>query len=110
MKLVQEAEPPSCPRFPFLVGQDGRGNWVVQDRGGVRGGLFVSRADALRYVRSESGNRSHAFVLANEVLELDMTRSPVVAFNQLRAPAKRRERLVAKIADLIRADRPVMAG
>ena len=110
MKLAQEAEPPSCPRFPFLVGQDSRGNWVVQDRGGVCGGLFVSRADALRYVRAESGNRSQAFVLVNEVIELDMTRSPVVSLRRQRSPAKQRERLVAKIAELIRADRPVMAG
>ena len=55
------AEPPSCAKPPlFMIGQDGRGNWVVQDQSGIRGGLFVDRAEALRYARFENGNRSPA--------------------------------------------------
>ena len=76
MKQTQEAEPPSCLQFPlFMVGQDSRGNWVVQDQSGSRGGLFVDRDEALRFVRSENGNRPQAFVMVNEVLELDMSRA-----------------------------------
>ena len=62
-----------------MIGQDGRGNWVVQDQNGVRGGLFVDRAEALRYVRLENGNQPGAVVAVSGVLELDLTRKPMTA-------------------------------
>jgi hypothetical protein len=66
-------EPPSCLRPPiFLIGQDSRGNWVVQEKTGYRGGLFVNRAQALRYIRSENGNHPQAFVTVSGIFELDM--------------------------------------
>jgi hypothetical protein len=41
VKIEQEAEPPSGSRQSiFMIGQDGGGNWVVQDLSGVHGGLF----------------------------------------------------------------------
>lgn len=71
------AEPPSCLKPPlFMIGRNARGNWVVQDQNGVRGGLFVDRAEALRYVRFENGNRPQAVVTVSGVLELDLTRKP----------------------------------
>ena len=74
------AEPPSCAKPPlFMIGQDGRGNWVVQDQSGVRGGLFVDRAEALRYVRFENGNHSQAVVAVSGILELDLSRKPMTA-------------------------------
>ena len=74
------SEPPSCPKPPlFMIGRDGRGNWVVQDQSGVRGGLFVDRAEALRYVRFENGNRPQAVVTVSDVLELDLSRKPMTA-------------------------------
>ena len=74
------AEPPSCLKPPlFMIGQDGRGNWVVQDQSGIRGGLFVDRAEALRYARFENGNRSPAVVAVSGILELDLTRKPTTA-------------------------------
>jgi len=60
-----------------MIGRDGRGNWVVQDQSGVRGGLFVDRAEALRYARFENGNRSPALVAVSGILELDLTRKPM---------------------------------
>jgi hypothetical protein len=77
VKQIQEAEPPSCLKSPlFKVGQDSHRNWVVQDQNGIRGGLFVDRAEALRFVRFEIGNHPEAFVIVNEVFELDMSRRP----------------------------------
>ena len=65
MKQTQEAEPPSCLQSQlFMVGQDSHGNWVVQDQSGVCGGLFVDRAEALRFVRFENGNHPQAFAFA----------------------------------------------
>jgi len=77
---ANDAEPPSCPKPPlFMIGQDGRGNWVVQDQSGVRGGLFVDRTEALRYVRFENGNQSPAVVAVPGVLEFDLNRKPMTA-------------------------------
>ena len=54
-----------------MVGQDSRGNWVVRDQSGLRGGLFVGRTEALRYVRDEAGNHPRAIVMVNGAFELD---------------------------------------
>jgi len=59
----------------FSVGQDSHGNWVVQDQSGTRGGLFVDRLDALRYVRSENANCMNVYVAVGGIFELDMTRA-----------------------------------
>lgn len=75
MKQTQDSEPPSCLSYPlFMVGQDSHGNWVVQDQSGIRGGLFVDRAEALRFVRAENGNHPGGFVMVSGVFELDMRR------------------------------------
>jgi hypothetical protein len=72
--MKDQVEPPSCLRPPiFMVGRDRRGNWVARDQSGTRGGLFVNRAEALRYIRFENGNRPQTFVTVSGILELDMT-------------------------------------
>jgi len=70
MRKETKSEPPSCPSI-FMLGQDSRGNWVVRDQSGLRGGLFVGRAEALRYVRDEAGNHPRAVVMVNGAFELD---------------------------------------
>ena len=76
MTQDQQSEPPSLLRPPlFMVGQDTRGNWVVQDQKGMRGGLFVNREAALRYVRSENGFKPQAVVMVSGGIELDMNRN-----------------------------------
>jgi hypothetical protein len=89
-----DTEPPSCakPRL-FMIGKDSRGNWVVQDQNGVRGGLFVDRAEALRYVRFENGNQPQAVVAVPGVLELDLSRKSMTAAQS--ADNTTRERRVA---------------
>ena len=57
----------------FVIGKDSRGRWIAQDRNGLRGGLFVSRADALKFALFENGNRPEAVMPAIGVLELDMS-------------------------------------
>jgi hypothetical protein len=61
----------------FLVGKDSRGNWVVQDEEGLYGGLFVDRAEALRFAMFENGNRPQAVIMVPGVFELDMSRKAV---------------------------------
>ena len=76
-----------------MIGRDARGNWVAQDQNGVRGGLFVDRAEALRYVRFENGNRPPAVVAVPGVLELNLNRKPMTAARS--ADNATRERRVA---------------
>jgi hypothetical protein len=58
----------------FYIGKDSRGNWIVQDQKGLRGGLFVDRKEALRYALFENGNEPRAVVMVPGVFELDMSR------------------------------------
>jgi hypothetical protein len=60
----------------FLVGKDCDGHWVVQGPKGLCGGLFVGRAEALKFAMYESGNRPQAVIMVPGILELDMSASP----------------------------------
>ena len=57
----------------LLLGQNSRGAWIVRDHSSLRGGLFVSRADAMRYVRLETGHRRPAIKQVSGTLELDLS-------------------------------------
>jgi hypothetical protein len=95
MTKAPESEPPLCLRPPiFMVGQNSRGNWVVRDQSGLRGGLFVGRAEALRYVRFESGDRLTAIVMVSGAFELDTGGMKRTIAPQFKAE-EQRERLVA---------------
>jgi hypothetical protein len=56
----------------LLMGTNSRGDWVVRDRAGRRGGVFVNRASALRYLRLETGVRAPRVTMVAGNLELDM--------------------------------------
>jgi hypothetical protein len=77
--MDKKGEPPSLSASnpsPFLVGRDSQGHWVVQDQRGLCGGLFVGRAEALKFAMFENGNRPQAVIMVPGVLELDMTAKP----------------------------------
>ena len=57
----------------FLIGQNRRGQWVVQDQRGRRGGLFISRAAALKYALFENGNRPQLVVTMPGTFDLDLS-------------------------------------
>jgi len=95
MRKASESEPSSSLRPPvFMVGQNSRGNWVVRDQSGLRGGLFVGRAEALRYVRFESGDHRSAIVMVSGDFELDTSGMRRATAPQFRAEDQR-ARLVA---------------
>jgi hypothetical protein len=75
-----QSEPPSSrlssPRRLFRIGRDGHGNWVAQDQQGLCGGLFVNRADALKFAMFENGNCPQAVIMVPGMLELDMSARP----------------------------------
>ena len=80
---MNEAEPPSSRSSAhsslFRIGKDSHGHWVVQDQQGLRGGLFVDRAEALKFAMFENGNRPQAVVMVPGVLELNINNTPPVA-------------------------------
>ncbi|OSI71067.1 hypothetical protein BSZ22_12665 [Bradyrhizobium canariense] len=64
-----------------FVGRDRRGNWVVRERNGTFGGLFLSRAQALKYALSENGYHPGAIIEVSNEIELDIHANPRVAAN-----------------------------
>jgi len=76
----------------FLLGKNRRGNWVVQSQHGLRGGLFVSRAAALKYALFENGNQPHLVFTIPGNFDLDLSG------NAFRAPAPRAEAYVEPLA------------
>ena len=71
MKLT---EPPSCssPSAIVFIGKNRSGNWVAQQQNGLYGGLFVNRAQAVKYALFENGNHPETIVDLPREIELDM--------------------------------------
>src|SRR5262249_22239146 len=76
--MDKKGEPPSTGRAKslFRVGRNSRGNWVVQDQSGLCGGLFVDRAEAVKFAMFENGNRPQAVIMVPRILEPDMSAHP----------------------------------
>ncbi len=96
---MAQSEPPlpsSPPNTdPFFIGRDSHGNWVVQDRHKLRGGLFVDRDKALKFALSENGNRPQAIFTIPGVFELDMSGAPEPTHALLFIPNASRARRAA---------------
>ena len=71
MKL---AEPPSSNSASTItfIGKNSRGNWVAQEQHGLYGGLFVNRAQALKYALFENGRHPETIVELAREIELDI--------------------------------------
>jgi hypothetical protein len=78
ISAMDNAEPPSAPRANslFRIGKNRRGQWVVQDQSGLCGGLFVSRAEAVKFAMFENGHRPQAVIMVPGIFELDMSGKP----------------------------------
>jgi hypothetical protein len=82
---VKLVEPPSCssPSTIVFIGRNSRGQWVAQEQNGLFGGLFVSRAQAVKYALFENGHHPETIVELSRGIELDMSGrmpSPMPAF------------------------------
>ena len=71
MKLV---EPPSCSSASTIVfiGKNSRGNWIVQQQNGLYGGLFVNRAQAVKYALFENGHHPETIIELSRETELEI--------------------------------------
>jgi hypothetical protein len=81
--MRQDVEPPSrespSNKQLFMIGRNSRGNWVVRDQSGLRGGLFVDRTEALRFALFENGRRPQAVLMVPGILELDIDQTASAA-------------------------------
>lgn len=73
---MKQTEPPSCSSSLVFIGQNSHGNWVAQEQNGLFGGLFVNRAEAVRYALFENGHHPEAVVQASSPLELNIDTGP----------------------------------
>nr|WP_249780300.1 hypothetical protein [Bradyrhizobium sp. dw_411] len=75
MTNVKLVEPPSCSSASTIVfiGKNRRGNWVAQEQNGLYGGLFVNRAQAVKYALFENGHHPETIIELSREIELDMS-------------------------------------
>lgn len=74
-------EPPSCRSAAptVFVGRNRRGNWIACEQKGIFGGLFVNRAEALKYALRENGYHPETIVELSHEIELDVSADPEIA-------------------------------
>jgi hypothetical protein len=73
---VKLVEPPSCSSASSIVfiGRNSHGQWVAQEQSGLYGGLFVNRAQAVKYALFENGHHPETIIELSREIELDMDR------------------------------------
>src|SRR5215470_4181083 len=78
---VKLVEPPSCssPSTIVFIGRNSRGQWIAQEQNGLFGGLFVNRAQAVKYALFENGHHPETIIELSRGIELDMGRKPAPA-------------------------------
>jgi hypothetical protein len=78
---VKLVEPPSCssPSAIVFIGRNTRGQWVAREQNGLYGGLFVSRAQAVKYALFENGHHPEAIIELMRGIELDIGGAPASA-------------------------------
>jgi len=73
---VKLVEPPSCSSAAstvVFIGRNRKGNWVAREQNGLFGGLFVNRAQAVKYALFENGNHPETIVDLPREIEVDFT-------------------------------------
>ncbi|MCP1835488.1 hypothetical protein J2R76_003825 [Bradyrhizobium sp. USDA 4532] len=76
--MIQLFELPSrnsAPRIVF-VGRNRAGNWVVREQLGAFGGLFVNRAQAMKYALYEIRRQPESIIEVTREIELDIHNNP----------------------------------
>ena len=75
---VKLVEPPSCSPASSIVfiGKNSRGQWVAREQHGLYGGLFVSRAQAVKYALFENGHHLETIVELPREIELEIGGKP----------------------------------
>ena len=83
---MKQTEPPSCRSHLVMIGKNRRGSWVAREQTGLFGGLFVSRAEAVKYALYENGHHPEAIFATSNPIELDMSNRTVSLGSEPTAP------------------------
>jgi hypothetical protein len=88
---VKFVEPPSCSSASTIIfiGKNSRGNWVAQEQNGLYGGLFVNRAQAVKYALSQNSHHPEMIVELSREIELDMNGAFYASDRPLAADSRR---------------------
>jgi len=60
------------PGAIVFIGKNSRGKWVAKEQHGLFGGLFISRAQAVKYALFENGHHPETIVEVSREIEPDM--------------------------------------
>ncbi|TFV36446.1 hypothetical protein [Bradyrhizobium niftali] len=55
-----------------LVGRNRAGSWVAREQRGSFGGLFINRAEALKYALFKNGHHPESIIEVTREIELDI--------------------------------------
>lgn len=72
---MKPVEPPSCSAAAstiVFIGRNRRGEWVAREQNGLFGGLFVNRAQAVKYALFENGHHPETIVELPRDVEIDV--------------------------------------
>jgi hypothetical protein len=72
---VELVEPPSCSPAAssvILIGRNRHGYWIAREQNGLFGGLFVNRAEAIKYALFENGRHPETIIELSSEMELDI--------------------------------------
>lgn len=78
MKLVDRPSR-SLTAPTVFVGRNRRGNWIACEQNGIFGGLFVNRAQALKYALRENGHHPETVVELSHEIELNISANREIA-------------------------------
>jgi hypothetical protein len=91
----------------FFIGRNGGGFWVARDAKGRIGGLFLLKASAVSFARTQSGPTGCATIFSAERFELDLENSgnPLVPYLRplMRLTLRLQQRAVADVGQIITA-------
>ncbi|WP_024506410.1 hypothetical protein [Bradyrhizobium sp. ARR65] len=87
MKLFEPPSRSSASSTLVLIGRNRRGEWVAREQHGLFGGLFINRAQAIKYALFENGHHPEAIVELPRDVEIDIL-SPSPRLVALGEPAQ----------------------
>ncbi|WP_338156371.1 hypothetical protein [Bradyrhizobium elkanii] len=70
--MMQLLDPPShgsAPRVVF-VGRNRHGNWIAREQRGTFGGVFVNRAEAVKFALFKNGHHPENIIEVTREIEL----------------------------------------
>ena len=69
---LQPGTAPVAVEPRFIIGRNRKGGWIVNDKLGLVGGIFISEAAARHFAFEESGGHRNQIMMAEHMIGLDL--------------------------------------